>query len=317
MTKNSAQNSGLAISNLKVVRDDFQLIIDECVMNPGEIWAIVGPSGSGKTTLLRSIAGLLEYDQGEITWLGKRIKKPSEQLIAGHEDIKLVHQDFDQMPFIKVYENLQKYILEFDDDTRKQKLERWMHILSIKELESRKTKTLSGGQMQRLAIAQALISEPEVVLMDEPFSSLDVELKERLKDDLRNLFRSSGMTAVFVLHDPIDALMLADHVLVMEDGKVVDSGVPLEVWKEPKSKVSAGLFGRINWFTKTEMESLFFTPWPGRAVNDHWLVRPHEWQVHQMIEVPELVERRFLGTHDLAEWKASGKTVWQIIPLRC
>lgn len=211
-------------------------------MKAGELLAVVGESGSGKSTLLRMIAGLEEPSKGNILLNGKKILPPSQTLVAGNPNIRLVFQDFRLLPNHKVIENLEFSLRNFNAYFQKEKINELLSICKLEGLELKYPKELSGGQQQRLAIAKALATEPELLLLDEPFSNLDLILK----NDLKNILRNLNTSLILVTHDAQEALSIADRIAVMQKGEILQWDTPENIYKKPKNEYIALLFGNAN-----------------------------------------------------------------------
>lgn len=212
----------------------------------GEFLSIVGESGSGKSTLLRIAAGLMTQSSGEV-WLGDtQIQNPKQKLVAGYDDIKLIHQDYHLFPNATVEENISRPLMNFDPEYKRLRLKRLLEQLGLDRYKDRLPRQLSGGQQQKVAIAQALAVEPEVLLLDEPFSHLDTIQKHRLILELKEVLRESGTTVIFVTHDLDDALRLTDSVLILQKGKVIQKGNSKNLCEHPKTRYVARLFSPIN-----------------------------------------------------------------------
>jgi len=215
-------------------------------LGKGQFLAVVGESGSGKSTLLRIMAGLEVQDSGTV-YLGQdEILNPKKKLVSGYNEIKLIHQDFHLYPNINVEENISRTLLHFDKEYAKNRVETLLRLLGLKEFRDRLPRQLSGGQQQKVAIAKALSVEPEILLLDEPFSSLDTIQKQKLITELKGLFQEMGTTVIFVTHDLDDALRLTDNLLILQKGKVVQKGNSQELCQHPKTRYIARLFSPIN-----------------------------------------------------------------------
>lgn len=212
----------------------------------GEFLSIVGESGSGKSTLLRMIAGLITQSGGEVLLEEKLIENPSQKLVPGYDEIKLIHQDYQLFPNSTVEENISRPLLQYDAKYRAQRVNRLMSQLGLESYKDRLPRQLSGGQQQKVAIAQALAVEPEVLLLDEPFSHLDAIQKRKLIFELKELLKEMGTTVIFVTHDLDDALRLTDSLLILQKGKVVQKGNSKVLCEHPKSRYVARLFSPIN-----------------------------------------------------------------------
>ena len=200
-------------------------------LRKNELLAILGSSGAGKSTLLRLIAGFEKPTEGKILLDDQEISNSSNVLVPEKRQIGIVPQDGALFPHLTVYENI-----AFGIQKSKDKSDRVAQLLKLIELEdyaSRKPQELSGGQAQRVALARALAPKPKLVLLDEPFSALDAELRERLRLDVRRIIRAEGVSAILVTHDQEEALSLADRVAVLRDGAIVQIGTPTEIYNSP------------------------------------------------------------------------------------
>ena len=209
----------------------------------GDIVAIIGESGSGKSTLLKCIYGLLKPDKGEILFNGNRVKGPDEQLIPGNAEMKMVTQDFALNIYAKVYDNIASMLSNSDIKAKQEKTLEIMDRLHITELKEKKIIELSGGEQQRVAIAKALISNPKVLLLDEPFSQIDSLLKNQLRADIKHLAKERGLTVIFVSHDPTDGLFLADQLLILKNGILLQDDKPSFIYQNPLNIYTAQILG--------------------------------------------------------------------------
>jgi len=203
--------------------------------------AIAGETGSGKTTLLKTIAGLLQPDSGEVLFQRTKVHGPDESLVPGHPRIAYLSQHFELPKFLRV-EQVLEYANQIPDDDAQTLFE----ICEIAHLLKRKTADLSGGEAQRIALARLLIGAPELLLLDEPFSHLDIVHKNVLKSVLDAIAGKLRITCIVVSHDPPDILPWADKVLVMKDGQIIQKGTPESIYREPVNEYVAGLFGKYN-----------------------------------------------------------------------
>jgi len=199
---------------------------------PGQVLGILGASGSGKSTLLRAIAGLESLDNGSIAWNGIDLAATP----VHKRGFALMFQDGQLFPHRDVAGNV-GYAL------RSGSVASWLDVVGLRGYEGRRIGTLSGGEQQRVALARALASDPRLLLLDEPLSALDRELRERLAGDLREILRSTATTAVFVTHDQSEAFTIADRVAIMHDGELVQTGAPIEVWGSPVDERTARFLG--------------------------------------------------------------------------
>ncbi len=213
----------------------------------GAMTAILGPSGCGKTTLLRSIAGFLTVDRGQI-WFG-----PDEVtgLAPQQRGTAMVFQNYALWPHMTIFENV-AYGLRLQKVAPAEIRRRVLEVLALVEIgnlsdvETRRPGALSGGQQQRVALARALVVRPKVLLMDEPLSNLDAKVRQRLRAELRRLQKQVGITAIYVTHDQEEALALADTVVLMNQGQIVQTGTPQDIYLKPKTAFAAEFLGVSN-----------------------------------------------------------------------
>ncbi|TWG86603.1 glycerol 3-phosphate ABC transporter ATP-binding protein [Cupriavidus gilardii J11] len=207
----------------------------------GEFIVIVGPSGCGKSTLLRMVAGLETISGGEV-WIGDRVVN---QLEPAERDIAMVFQNYALYPHMSVYDNM-AYGLKIRGMSRAEIDQRVNHAAGILELApmlQRKPRQLSGGQRQRVAMGRAIVREPSVFLFDEPLSNLDAKLRVQMRLELKELHRRLRTTSLYVTHDQVEAMTLADRMMVLNGGRVEQIGTPLEVYSRPASTFVAGFIG--------------------------------------------------------------------------
>ena len=213
-----------------------------------EFLVLVGPSGCGKTTTLRMIAGLEETTAGEV-YIGDRMVN---NVPPKDRDIAMVFQNYALYPHMSVYKNLAFGLKQrkFSKSEINLRVTDVANMLGLRELLKRKPKELSGGQRQRVAMGRAIVRKPEVFLFDEPLSNLDAKLRVQMRGELGKLHRQLETTIVYVTHDQIEAMTLADRIVVMNDGIIMQSGAPMEVYDNPKNLFVAGFIGSpaMNFF---------------------------------------------------------------------
>jgi len=213
----------------------------------GGLTAILGPSGCGKTTLLRSIAGFIQIDAGRILFDTEEVTDLPPQ----RRGTAMVFQNYALWPHMTIFENV-AYGLRLQKVPAPEIRRRVLKVLQLVEIgnladvESRKPAALSGGQQQRVALARALVVEPKVLLMDEPLSNLDAKVRQRLRAELRQLQRQVGITAIYVTHDQEEALALADTVVLMDQGTIVQTGTPQDIYLKPATAFAAEFLGVSN-----------------------------------------------------------------------
>ncbi|WP_374226583.1 ABC transporter ATP-binding protein [Bradyrhizobium sp. SRL28] len=217
----------------------------------GEFVTVLGPSGSGKTTVLMMIAGLTEPSAGSIAIGGRDITHLRPQ----HRNLGVVFQSYALFPHLTVAENIEfplRMRRRSETEVRR-KVKDMLDLVRLPNIAQRVPGELSGGQQQRVALARALIFDPPVLLLDEPLSALDKKLRESMQFELRELHRKLGVTVINVTHDQTEALVMSDRVIIMRDGRVVQSGSPSELYEHPKSSFVADFLGTSN-FLKGELQ---------------------------------------------------------------
>ena len=206
-----------------------------------EFLVLVGPSGCGKTTLLRMIAGLEDITSGTIAIDGRVVN----DLQPKDRDIAMVFQDYALYPHLTVYENMAFGLMyrEGPKDEIRRRVENAARILDIELYLARRPRQLSGGQRQRVAMGRAIVRDPKVFLFDEPLSNLDAKLRVQMRTEMKKLHKRVATTTIYVTHDQVEAMTLADRVVVMRDGRVEQIGTPDEIYSEPASVFVAGFIG--------------------------------------------------------------------------
>jgi ABC-type sulfate/molybdate transport systems ATPase subunit len=228
----------LSVTHVIKIREGFVLNDIHFRMNKYEKVVIAGETGSGKSTLLRLIAGLEQPDSGEIIFNGEKVKGAEEQLVPGHPHIAYLSQHFELPKFLRV-----EQVLSYANALSSRQANEIYAVCRINELMQRKTDQLSGGEKQRIAIARLLISQPKLLLLDEPFSHLDSMLKDTLKAVVNDIGHQLRISCILVSHDPADTLSWADKIIVLKQGKIVQQGNANEIYRQPVNEYVAGLFG--------------------------------------------------------------------------
>lgn len=195
----------------------------------GDILAILGQSGSGKSTLLRLIAGLETPNSGIIRIDGKIVADEKTFIVPAKRDIGMVFQDYALFPHMIVEKNIGFGLKKVSKDKIKERVKEMIELVNLKGYEKRYPYELSGGQQQRVAIARALAPKPALLLLDEPFSNLDTQLKEKIRDEIKSIIKSAGTTSIFVTHDKEDVAHIADKVIIIEEGKIIKKGKAEEI----------------------------------------------------------------------------------------
>jgi iron(III) transport system ATP-binding protein len=221
----------------------------------GEFFVLLGPSGSGKTTLLRSVAGLERPDSGEIA-IGSKVVFSSPRRVfvpAEERGIGMVFQSYAIWPHLTVFDNVALPLTQGRTRLGREKVRarvaEALKLVGMEQYAERPAPLLSGGQQQRVALARALAVNPELLLMDEPLSNLDARLREEVRVKIKALARELGVTVLYVTHDQVEAMTLADRIAVMAEGKILQAGAPDELYRRPESPRVAEFFGAINWLS--------------------------------------------------------------------
>lgn len=248
--------------------------------------AIAGETGSGKTTLLKIIAGLEQTSSGEVIFQSKKVEGPEETLVAGHPSIAFLPQYFELPKFLRV-----EQVLSYASHVSSGEANRLFRLCQIETLLQRKTNELSGGERQRIALCRLLIGRPTLLLLDEPFSNLDMAMKGKLKTVIQDISTKLKITCLLVSHDPDDTLSWAEQIIVLKEGKVVQKGTPEQIYREPVNTYVAGLFGKFLRLNDQQQKSLGY--------QRRKIVRPEDFKFVQKSRycLPGIIEDiAFLGS---------------------
>ena len=287
-------------------------------VDPGTFTAVLGPSGCGKTTLLRLIAGFERADAGRIAVGGRVVSDPRTHLAAERRGVGFVPQEGALFPHLDVRSNIAFGLAR--KERGGPRVPELIDLLDLGGLEQRLPHELSGGQQQRVALARALAPTPELILLDEPFSSLDASLRDRLRQEVRDILARAGVTTLFVTHDQAEALSIAETVAVMRDGIVEQAGTPEEIYSRPSSRWVADFLGEVEivpgeaagGHVRCELGS--FSAEPGVDGPVDVLVRPESVAIGisgpESAASAEVIGRRFFGHDQLVELRlGSGRTI--------
>ncbi|WP_136601967.1 ABC transporter ATP-binding protein [Salinigranum halophilum] len=255
-TASDAQTPVLALEDLskrfgsEPVIDDLSLSVTE-----GEILTLLGPSGCGKTTTLRLIAGLERPDSGVIRLNGDPVSGDGSFVAPEERGVGVVFQEFALFPHLTAAENVAFGLQDLSADETDRRVDDLLDLVGLEAQAGSYPDELSGGQQQRVALARSLAPEPEILLLDEPFSNLDVDLRVAMREEVRDIIKAAGVTAISVTHDQEEAMSISDRVAVVNDGRIEQIGEPESVFQHPKSRFVAGFLGYASFI-------------PGRVVGD-------------------------------------------------
>ena len=231
----------------KVFEDGEQLMDDlNLEIKQGEFVTLLGPSGCGKTTILRMLGGFDRPTRGEILLNGQDITN----IPPNKRPINTVFQKYALFPHLNVYDNIAfgLKLKNLDKKTQDEKVKKALEMVDLEGFEKRSIDTLSGGQQQRIAIARAVVNEPDVLLLDESLSALDAKMRKEMQIELKEMHKKLGITFIFVTHDQEEALTMSDKIVVMSDGEIQQIGTPEEIYNEPKNLFVADFIGESNIF---------------------------------------------------------------------
>lgn len=256
---------------------------------PGEHIAIIGESGSGKSTLLKLLYGEYDLGKGHIYWNDSEILGPKYNLVVGYDFMKYVAQEFDLMPFTSVEENIGKFLSNFFPEEKQKRTAELLEVVELTPFAKTKVKTLSGGQKQRVAFARALAKQPEIILLDEPFSHIDNFKKQSLRRSVFKYLKEKNITCIVATHDNEDVLGFSDRMIVLNNKTIVENNTPETLYNNPKTKLVASFFGEFN------------------IINDHF-VYAHQLKIVGNSDLKgSVIQSYFKGSYYLIEVDYKGK----------
>ncbi len=276
--------------------NDLNLEIED-----GEFVSLLGPSGCGKTTTLRLVAGFIQPDGGEIRVNQEVISSPSVLVPPERRNMSMIFQSYAVWPHMTVFQNV-SYGLKFkklSSGESERKVERLLQLVHLETLKDRYPTELSGGQQQRVALARALVVEPQILLLDEPLSNLDANLREEMRFEIRRLHDEFKITSIYVTHDQSEAMVIADRICVMNQGRLEQVGRPEEIYERPKTRFVAEFIGKTNLLSGTLEEGKRISLGNGlmlrvgsgenfRNGEKVWVsIRPHDLQLDREESEPE------------------------------
>jgi len=263
----------------------------------GKHISILGESGCGKSTLLKIIYGLLHVENGTVFWNDNELLGPNFNLVPGEPFIKYLAQDFDLMPYISVADNIGKHLSRRFMQQREERINELLEVVDMTAFADVHVKLLSGGQKQRVALARAIAKEPELLLLDEPFSHIDNFRRNALRRNLYAYLKKENITCITATHDSEEALSFSDEIKMMREGQFIQTATPEALFKNPKNAYVASFFGDVNTL---ELD------------DEKHLIMPHKLQVSQeetQIKA-SVLKSYFKGSHYLVEAEAQGQKIY-------
>ncbi|MEH6536744.1 MAG: ABC transporter ATP-binding protein [Psychroserpens sp.] len=258
----------------------------------GENLAIIGESGSGKSTLLTVLYGEYDLSFGNIYWKDNEILGPKFNLVVGYDFMKYVAQEFDLMPFISVEENIGKFLSNFFPEEKQKRTAELLEVVQLTSFAKTKVKTLSGGQKQRVALARALAKQPEIILLDEPFSHIDNFKKQSLRRSVFKYLKEKNIACIVATHDKNDVLGFSDKIIFLNNNQIEAYDTPEALYKTPKTPLIASFFGEFN------------------VINDT-IVYAHQLQVVEQSHLKAtVITSYFKGSYYLVEADLDGQKVF-------
>ncbi|RLL46725.1 ABC transporter ATP-binding protein [Oceanobacillus piezotolerans] len=269
--------SFIAIDELKLSYGDNNVLKNISLnIEEGELVTLLGPSGCGKSTLLRVLAGLEVFQEGELYLDGEEISN----LPSKDRNVGFVFQSYALFPNMTVYENIAfgLTIKKLPKTEINQKVMAVLRLVNLEDKADYYPDQLSGGQQQRISLARSLVTEPKVLLLDEPLSALDAKIRKQLQMDIRKLQKQLGITMIFVTHDQEEAMILSDRVIVMNEGKIVQQATPQELYAQPKTHFVASFIGNYNILTSEQLKQLH-PAFTGKSGKHSYAIRSETIQI--------------------------------------
>lgn len=291
----------------------------------GDIGCLLGPSGCGKSTILRALAGFLPLTDGKISLQSQHISLPGRTLAPEKRRIGMVFQDYALFPHLSIADNVGFGLHEMNRIEKRAKVMELLNLVHLQDLADSYPHELSGGQQQRVALARALAPEPTLILLDEPFSNLDADLRRRLSLDVREILKTLGISAILVTHDQQEAFAMCDQVAVLKDGKIQQWDEPYNLYHEPANRFVASFVGQGGFV-------------PGQAMGPDTIQselgvirgnRAYKWDPGTLVDIlirpddivydaesdlrPEVVEKTFAGTSTLYRFRCSENTEFEAL----
>ena len=250
-------------------------------INSGDIACLLGPSGCGKTTALRAIAGFEPIHSGTISLRGREVSTPNRMLAPEKRMLGMVFQDYALFPHLSVYDNITFGLRNIDKAAKQLRADELLSLVSLDGFGKRYPHELSGGQQQRVALARAIASKPDLLLLDEPFSNLDIDLREKLGLEIRDILKSQNITALLVTHDQQEAFALGDVIGVMNEGNILQWDTPFNLYHEPTNHFVANFIGQGIFLKGTLLAPNLVKTDIGEIQGD----RAYPWPINSPVEV--------------------------------
>ena len=291
-------SSQLALQQVQVKYGDFIAVEDvSLTLEKGQIGCLLGPSGCGKTTVLRAIAGFESITDGEVILNGVVISSRGGSLPPEQRKVGMVFQDFALFPHLNIERNVGFGLSRQNRKERAQRVAELLDLVGLSDSARAYPHELSGGQQQRVALARAMAPNPDVLLLDEPFSSLDSELREQLANEVRQILKHNEVTAILVTHDQHEAFAMADHISLMQAGRIAQSDTPYNLYHNPTSEFVANFVGQGSVINVTVSADGGLSNGLGRLTKGH-----HSWSAGDALRLlvrPDDIEYAPQGTTEL------------------
>ena len=306
--------------------NDTQVVKDLSFhINEGDIACLLGPSGCGKTTTLRAIAGFENVTQGSIELNGHLVSSNQSLVPPEKRDLGMVFQDYALFPHLTIADNVGFGLRNQKKAEKRQKVMELLNVVHLQDLADNYPHELSGGQQHRVALARALAPEPTLILLDEPFSNLDADLRRRLSLDVREILKTLGISAILVTHDQQEAFAMCDQVAVLRDGRIQQWDVPYNLYHEPANRFVASFVGQGGFIPGTALG-------PDTIESELGVIhgnRAYRWEPGTLVDVlirpddivhdpdsdlqPKVVEKTFAGTSTLYRFRCSEDTEFEAL----
>ncbi|MCG7280167.1 ABC transporter ATP-binding protein [Chryseobacterium taklimakanense] len=263
--------------------NNLNLRVDE-----GKIIALAGESGCGKSTLLNIIYGLLDWQEGEIIFNGRKLLGPKGNIVPGESEMKFVAQNYDLMPYSTAYDNVGIFISNINLAEKREKVMQLLEVVGMEDYADVKPRFLSGGQQQRIAIARALSVMPKLLLLDEPFCNLDFSRKIELRERLFNYVKKHNISLMISTHEIQEVMPWLNQIIILQEGRLIQNDSPEETYKNPYNEYVAKLFGEVNVLSDEEKSKLSLS-------KNLWY--PTQIKISENGTEAKVLESRFAGSH--------------------